>query len=534
MSIKTNFSILLLTLFSLGVSGQDISIIPQPLEIKASIHGNMRFSSKTMIVFDAPLIHSASFLKDYCNEIYRINLLAKQSGNGLNNISLVYRNEFLPGAYTLDVDEDGIRIQGSEDGVFYGIQSLIQLMPVTGIKDIQSITVPFVNINDQPRFAYRGMLLDVGRHFFAIDFLKKCVDYAAFHKINYFHLHLTDDQGWRIEIKKYPKLAEVGAWRNGTMIGLYPGTGNDGKKHGGYYTQEELKDLVSYAQKRYVSIVPEIEMPGHALAALSSYPNLGCTGGPYQVKEMWGVSDDVFCAGNDSTFSFLQDVLDEVIAIFPSKYIHIGGDECPKKRWEKCPKCQARIKAENLKDEHELQSYFISKMEKYVNEKGRTIIGWDEILEGGIAPNAVVMSWRGDGEFGCLGAVKAKHPVIMAPSYGFYLDYPQTSQEDSLAANWGGVSSVRKTYMIEPVLAQLTDEEVNYVIGAQANIWTEYMNNLAKVEYMMFPRLSAVSEVLWSAKKLRNWDDFKKRMESQYLRYNLWRIKFNPANLDIE
>jgi hexosaminidase len=378
------------------------------------------------------------------------------------------------------------------------------------------------------------MLLDLGRHYFTASFIKKCIDMAAHHKMNYIQLHLTDDQGWRVEIKKYPNLNQTGSWRNGTIIGQWPGTGNDSIRHGGFYTREEIKDMVDYAQKRFVTIIPEIEMPGHSLAALASYPWLGCTGGPYQVKETWGAGDDVFCAGNDSVYSFLQDVLDEVMKLFPSKYIHIGGDECPKERWKNCPECQARIKAENLKNEDELQSYFIRRIEKFINSKSRIIIGWDEILEGGIAPNAVVMSWRGDGESGCLGAVKEKHLVIMTPSSRFYLDYPQTSEEDSLAANWGGVSSVNNVYTYNPVIEGLKDDEVKYVIGGQANIWTEYMSNPAKVEYMMLPRLSAVSEVLWSPQDLRDWEDFKIRMKKQYQRYNLWGTKFNPANIDMK
>ena len=275
-------------------------------------------------------------------------------------------------------------------------------------------------------------------------------------------------------------------------------------------------------------------MPGHSLAALAAYPNLGCTGGPYQVKESWGITDDVYCAGNDSVFTFLQGIIDEVIDIFPSKYIHIGGDECRKDRWKACPKCQKRIKTEHLKDEHELQSYFVTRMEKYINSKGRTIIGWDEILEGGIAPNAVVMSWRGDGTQGLEGALRAKHPVIFTPSYGFYLDYPQTSHEDSLAANWGGVTSVKKSYLIEPITDSVKSEDLRLILGAQTNIWTEYMSNPAKVEYMMLPRLSAISEVLWSPKEARNWDDFKNRMEFQYQRYQWWGYAYNPVPADNE
>jgi hexosaminidase len=295
-----------------------------------------------------------------------------------------------------------------------------------------------------------------------------------------------------------------------------------------------LKELVVYARDRFITLIPEIEMPGHSLAALASYPHLGCTGGPYHVKESWGISNDVYCAGKESTFEFIQHVLDEVMEIFPSQYIHIGGDECPKASWEQCPSCQERIKREELVDEQQLQHYFITRIGKYLNSKGRTMIGWDEILEGGIAPDAVVMSWRGDGEQGCLNAVHAKRNVILTPSFGFYLDYPQTSTEDSLAADWGGVTSVSKTYRVDPVNEKMTEEYIPYILGGQANVWTEYMSNISKVEYMMFPRLSAVSEVLWSPRGSRDWESFKKRLEFQYKRYRLWGNGFNAANPDLE
>jgi hexosaminidase len=352
--------------------------------------------------------------------------------------------------------------------------------------------------------------------------------------MNYFQLHLTDDQGWRIEIKKYPGLNKTGSWRNGTMKGLWPGTGNDSIRHGGYYTQQELKELVKYANEQYITLIPEIEMPGHALAALASYEYLGCTGGPYKVKETWGAAEDVFCAGKESTFEFLQDVLDEVLEIFPSEYIHIGGDECEKTRWEKCTACQLRIKSEGIKNEAELQNYFITRIAKYLKSKGRTIIGWDEILEGGTPPGAVIMSWRGNGEKGCIDAVRAGHAVILSPGYGFYLDYPQTSHEDSLAADWGGVTPVRKTYMYELFNDSIKREETDLILGGQTNIWTEYINNASKVEYMAFPRLSAVSEVLWSPRAKRDWDSFKTRIRRHYDFYRMWGIKFNPADPDEE
>lgn len=514
---------------------EKVSIIPMPVEVVQSRNGNFKLNNNMHCSYSEEVINSANYLQDYFRKYYDITLKINNDNKSENvDVRLIFDESFNNGQYELSIDKEGINIKGSEDGVFYGVQSLIQLLPVSQNQSSESINVPYIVIKDEPRFSYRGLLMDVGRYFFPVEFLKRCVDFAAIHKMNKLHIHLTDDQGWRIEIDKYPKLTEVGAWRESTMIGLYPGTGYDGKRHGGIYTREELQELVEYAKKRYVTIIPEIEMPGHALAALTSYSYLGCTGGPYKVKEEWGAGDDVFCAGNDSTFLFLENVLDEVIEIFPSEYIHIGGDECPKDRWKECPKCQKRIKNENLKNEDELQSYFITRIEKYLNEKGRSIIGWDEILEGGVAPNATVMSWRGDAVSGCLKAVEAKRPVIITPSYGFYLDYPQTSKEDSLAADWGGVTPVKKTYLYEPIPAQLTADEAKFVIGGQTAIWTEYINNSKKAEYMAFPRISAVSEVLWSSKEHRNWSNFKKRMESQYARYKLWDINFNPANLDEE
>lgn len=515
---------------------QEISIIPKPAEMIVTNHGTFKISERTAFVYDPQLLNSVAFFSGYCNDHFHFSPKMIQNSRERNSgcIKLVFDPMFTEGKYVIEVTRSEILIRGSEDGVFYGVQTLIQLLPAEIKAGHRKIEVPCVHISDQPRFSYRGMHLDVSRHFFTVDFLKQCINLAAYHKLNRFHLHLTDDQGWRIEIGKYPELTRVGAWRNGTMKGLFPGSGNDSIRHGGYYTRDEIRDLVAYAQERYITIVPEIEMPGHSLAALASYPHLGCTGGPYRVKESWGISYDVFCAGNDSTFLFLQDVLDEVTDLFPSELIHIGGDECPKVSWKNCPRCQARIKEQNLTDETELQSYFVRRIEKYLNAKGRTIIGWDEILEGGIAPNAVVMSWRGDGESGCLDAVKTGHRVIMTPSYGFYLDYPQTSHEDSLAANWGGVTSLKKVYDYDPRIEKLNDKEVELVIGGQANIWTEYMSNPAKVTYMALPRLSAVSEVLWSPRESKNWDDFKNRLQKQYKRYKLWGVCFNPANPDDE
>jgi hexosaminidase len=504
-----------------------VNIIPQPVELKMpESAGDFTITAKTPIILEgAGLENSARFLNDYLKQVYGFTLpivkkAGKTSGIRLNFDRL---NHPIPGAYNMEVNAKGVYIGGdNETGTFYGVQTLLQLLPA---EKVSSLPIAYVTIKDYPRFQYRGLHLDVSRHFFPVSFVKRYIDYIALHKMNYFHWHLTDDQGWRIEIKKYPNLKKEGAWRNGTIIGHHPGTGNDSIRYGGFYTQKEVKEIVEYAAKRYITVLPEIEMPGHASAALTAYPNLGCTGGPYQVQQTWGVFNEVFCAGNDTVFTFLQNVLDEVIPLFPAKYVHIGGDECPKESWKKCPKCQKRMADNKLKDEHELQSYFVQRMEKYINSKGKTMIGWDEILEGGLAPNAVVMSWRG--EKGGIEAAKQNHDVIMTPTTYVYLDYSQAKKEDSLTI--GGYVPVNKVYSYEPLSKELNEAEGKHILGAQANLWTEYVTNPKKVEYMIFPRVSALSEVLWSPSEKRNWSDFEKRLQEQCKRYTLWGANYNKT-----
>jgi hexosaminidase len=507
-------------------SSTAVNIIPKPVSLKMK-QGNFRLDKNTAIVVkDDGDRDAADFFNDYLQKFYGFSLNTKDAASS-NYISLSTK-KFIKAPeneehYTLNGSAKSISIEGdSYAGTFRGVQSLIQLLPV---KKSTSLQVPLVSISDQPRLKYRGLMLDVARHFFDVAFVKHYIDFIALHKMNTFHWHLTDDQGWRIEIKKYPKLTEVGGYRDGTIIGHYPGTGNDNQRYGGFYTQDQIKDVVAYAARRHITVIPEIEMPGHAKAALASYSNLGCTGGPYEVKQTWGIEEDVFCAGNDSVFSFLQDVLDEVIPLFPSQYVHVGGDECPKDRWKKCPKCQKRIKDNNLKDEHELQSYFVNRMEKYINSKGKKIIGWDEILEGGLAPNATVMSWRG--EAGGIEAAKQDHDVIMTPGSHVYLDHAQSKKEDSLTI--GGYTSVQKVYSYEPVPLVLNEQQKKRVLGAQGNVWTEYMANTRKVEYMIFPRLSALSEVMWTPAAAKNWNDFEKRLKVQFKRYDLWGINYSRA-----
>ena len=504
-----------------------VNIIPQPAELKMpETAGQFVITPKTPIILEGSgLENSARFLNDYLKQLYGFTLPVTKKAGAVAGIRLNFDrlDHPVPGAYNMEINAKGVYIGGDNaTGTFYGVQTLLQLLPV---EKANSLAVSYLTIKDYPRFEYRGLHLDVSRHFFPVSFVKRYIDYIALHKMNYFHWHLTEDQGWRIEIKKYPNLTKAGAWRNGTIIGRYPGTGNDSIRYGGFYTQKEVKEIVDYASKRYVTIIPEIEMPGHASAALTAYPWLGCTGGPYQVQQTWGVFNDVFCAGNDSVFTFLQNVLDEVIPLFPAKYVHIGGDECPKESWKVCPKCQKRMADNKLKDEHELQSYFVQRMEKYINGKGKVLIGWDEILEGGLAPNAVVMSWRG--EKGGIEAAKQNHDVIMTPGDFVYLDHSQTKQEDSVTI--GGYTPVKEIYGYEPIPKELSDTERKHILGAQGNVWTEYMGNTKKVEYMIFPRVSALSEVLWSPSEKRNWSDFETRLQAQCKRYELWGTNYNKA-----
>jgi len=412
--------------------------------------------------------------------------------------------------HSVQVRPDGITVfAASEAGLFRGSRTLIQLLE----QGREHGTLPCLNITDWPRFQWRGMHLDACRHFWSVEFTKNYIDLLARYKMNSFHWHLTEDQGWRIEIKKYPKLTEVGAWRKGSQVGPYAKLQYDSIPYGGFYTQEQIREVVAYAKARHINVVPEIEMPGHAMAALASYPHLGCTGGPYEVQRGWGVFEDVFCAGNDSVFTMLQDVLTEVMELFPSEIIHIGGDESPKERWKTCAKCQARMKSEGLKDEHELQSYFIQRIEKFVNSKGRKIIGWDEILEGGLAPNAAVMSWRGTE--GGIAAARSGHYAVMSPGSHCYFDHYQGDPANEPLA-FGGYTTVQKVYSYEPVPAELKPEEHKYILGAQGNVWTEYILTPEHVEYMAVPRMLALAEVLWTPKEKRDEKDFIRRLEEEF------------------
>ncbi len=526
---------------AINVSAQQVNIIPQPVSVKQpKIAASFSITAATQIVLEGSNMgNTTGFFNDYLQKYYLLKLKVVKKSTSKNVIRLNFErldNE-IPGAYNLTVDGNGVYIAGdNEDGVFYGIQTLIQLLPVPDTRLKMRLTllkIPFVSIEDAPRFAWRGLHFDVSRHFFSVDYIKKYIDFIALHKMNYFHWHLTDDQGWRIEIKKYPKLTSVGAWRDGTIIGRYPGTGNDNIHYGGFYTQEQIKEVVAYAAKRYITVIPEIEMPGHSMAALAAYPQLGTTpDSVYKVSETWGINGMYNNVLNPSeyTFNFFQDVLDEVMNLFPSPYIHIGGDECDKQWWKKSPFCQQLMKEKGIKDEEGLQSYFIHRMEKYINSKGRKIIGWDEILEGGLAPNATVMSWRG--EQGGIAAAKQNHDVVMTPGNPVYFDHTQSQNEDSVTI--GGYNPIENVYAYEPIPKELNEEQAKHVLGAQANMWTEYMGNINKVEYMLFPRLSALSEVLWSQKENRDWMDFQKRLMEQFKRYDLWKVNYSKAYFDLK
>jgi len=412
--------------------------------------------------------------------------------------------------YQLSVYPDSVVIRAAEDaGIFYGIQSLMQMLPVDWD---QETALAICTIEDEPRFTYRGMHLDVCRHFYDVDFVKKYIDLMARYKLNTFHWHLTEDQAWRIEIKKYPKLTDVGAWR--TQLDTATG---DSIRYGGFYTQKQIKEVVAYAAERYITIIPEIELPGHARAALAAYPQFSCTGAQLPVANTWGVFEHVYCAGNDATFLFLQDVLDEVVDLFPGEYIHIGGDECPKAAWEKCEKCQARIKSEKLANEHELQSYFIRRIEQYLITKNKKLIGWDEILEGGLAPEATVMSWRGIQ--GGIAAAKQHHDVIMTPGTHCYFDHYQANPKYEPHAI-GGYTSLKKVYSYEPIPTELNAEEAKNILGAQANMWTEYIPSIHHLEYMLLPRMLALAEVNWTLAKNKDWNDFNRRLQAQFLRFD--------------
>jgi hexosaminidase len=511
-----------------------LAIIPAPVSIQG-FKGDFVISEKTRIIL-APADDETKLAADFFANLVRnstgMSLPVEEGkkpakGSVFMTLDTAIENDE---GYELTVTHKKVIVRGgSAAGLFYAVQTMRQIMPTElespSIVERLVLTIPACEIKDEPRFGYRGMHLDVGRHMFPIAYIKRYIDMIALHKMNRFHWHLTEDQGWRIEISKYPNLTTTGAYRKETLVG-HGGRKPfefDGKPYGGFYTKDEVKEIVEYARSKFITVIPEIEMPGHAMAALASYPELGCTGGPYEVQTRWGVFDDVYCAGKEETFSFLEDVLTEVMELFPSEYIHIGGDECPKTRWKKCPLCQKRMKEEGLKDEHELQSYFIKRIEKFVLSKGRKIIGWDEILEGGLAPEATVMSWRGT--TGGIEAARQKHDVIMTPYTYVYLDYYQCEpQGEPLAI--GGYLPLEKVYLYNPVPEELTPEEQKYILGVQGNLWSEYLKTPDYMEYMAYPRMFAVAETGWTPNRLKDFEDFLTRIEVLKKRYDAIGINY--------
>ena len=515
---------------------ESYSIIPQPAEL-VILNGGFTIDEKTAVLV-SPLDGQTKLAADFLTALLRRSTslelpVSEGTGEGHNRIMMIIDTTLTVGkeGYTLEVTNRNIILKApAAEGFFYGVQTIRQLLPPQvevegGLAGEIRPVVPACVITDEPRFRYRGMHLDVCRHFFTVDEVKRYLDILALHKMNTFHWHLTDDQGWRIEIKKYPKLTTVGSQRSETLVGHggRPPFTYDGQPYGGFFTQDDAREVVRYASERFITVIPEIEMPGHATAAVASYPALSCTGKQVEVATRWGVFDDVFCAGKDTVFAFLEDVLDEVMDLFPSEYIHVGGDECPKNRWQHCPLCQKRIREEGLKDEHELQSWFITRMEKYINSHGKKLIGWDEILEGGLAPEATVMSWRG--VTGGIAAAKMDHDVIMTPYTYVYLDYYQCEpQGEPLAI--GGYLPLEKVYSYEPLPEELDAEEQKHILGLQGNVWTEYIPTAEHLEYMAFPRAFAIAETGWTPEMKKDFEEFLARFEILRERYDLMNLYY--------
>lgn len=509
-------------------STSEVMIIPKVQKIEQH-EGFFKLKPATSIVYQSILHNEANYLFNYIDRKTGMQLdqttdLQSKNAIVLNIDTTISNTE----AYDLQIDNKTVKITGKTPaGVFYGIQSFMQMVQQQDANS--NYYIPAIKISDEPRFKYRGMHLDVCRHFFDINFVKKMLDVMALHKLNRFHWHLTDDQGWRIAIDKYPELTQIGAWRNSTLIGHASDRPErfDSVRYGGFYTKDEIKEVIAYAEKLHITVIPEIELPGHSQAAVATYPYLDCFDQQLEVWNKWGISDGAFCAGKESTFEFFENVLSEVAALFPGDYIHIGGDECLKNNWQKCPHCQARMKAENLANEHELQSYFVQRIGKFLNSKGKKIIGWDEILEGGLAENATVMSWRG--EEGGIAAAKMHHDVIMTPNPICYFDHYQANEANEPLAI-GGLTTVDEVYGYNPVPIELSSNEQKYIIGVQANLWTEYIATKEHAEYMLFPRLCALSEIAWTFTENKNYENFKRRLVNHKNTLELFDLNYKPFN----
>lgn len=503
---------------------EKVSIIPRPANIKITDQV-FTITPDTVIIATDDTQPIADYFVKFLTGATGFDLTISKCGlqskkcNSIIFSTSCDKNKLGPEGYKLKVTNENVLINAaSPAGAFYACQTMRQLLPV----DIESKTivknVPWtirgVQIEDKPRYQWRGMHLDVCRHFFPKQTVKKYIDLMALHKLNHFHWHLTEDQGWRIEIKKYPKLTEISAWR----------TEENGTRYGGFYTQDDIREVIEYARERFITVVPEIEMPGHSQAALAAYPELSCTGGPFEVANKWGVFKDVYCAGNDDTFEFLENVLAEVVELFPSEYIHIGGDECPKSRWSKCPKCQERIESEGLENEEELQSYFIKRISKFLGSKNKKLVGWDEILEGGLAEDAIVMSWRGTE--GGITAAEQNHDVVMTPYPYTYFISRNNEYDPEKGHYYFKVLTLEKVYSYEPTPSELKGEQADHILGAQGCVWTEYVLDQQDLEYMAYPRTCALAEVVWSAKNLRDWQDFKGRWKSHSKRLDKLNVNY--------
>ena len=517
----------------------DYRVVPLPDRIDGIKGADFRLTEQSLVNYpagDRNMERNAAMLSQYVEEMTGMHLSTRPTVNmkdRTGNISLIIDPKMNGDeAYSILVTPKGIEISGrTAAGVFFGIQTLRKSLPVG---TAQAINLPAAQLVSNPRFGYRGMHLDCSRHFFPVATVKRYLDIMALHGMNRLHWHLTDDQGWRVEIKKYPRLAEVGGWRNGTTLG-HNSPVNDGIRYGGYYTQEEIRDIVRYAADRYITIIPEIDMPGHMLGALAAYPELGCTGGPYEVWGKWGVTDDILCVGKDHTLQFVKDVLDEVMQLFPGEYIHIGGDESPRVRWQECPLCQQRIKDLGIKSEGKksaealLQGWFTTQIQDYLAAHGRRIIGWDELLGCDVDPSATIMSWRG-AEPGAEGA-KLGHDVVMTPVGPLYFDYYQTSNTWNEPTAFGGCNTLKKVYNFEPVAEDLPADKRHHILGAQANLWTEYVTCEPQVQYQVLPRMAALAEAQWIQPEAKDYQDFKTRLTRLVDIYKLYQWTYRAKSL---
>ncbi len=517
----------------------DYRVVPLPDRIDGIKGADFRLTEQSLVNYpagDRNMERNAAMLSQYVEEMTGMHLSTRPTVNmkdRTGNISLIIDPKMNGDeAYSILVTPKGVEISGrTAAGVFFGIQTLRKSLPVG---TAQAINLPAAQLVSNPRFGYRGMHLDCSRHFFPVATVKRYLDIMALHGMNRLHWHLTDDQGWRVEIKKYPRLAEVGGWRNGTTLG-HNSPVNDGIRYGGYYTQEEIRDIVHYAADRYITIIPEIDMPGHMLGALAAYPELGCTGGPYEVWGKWGVTDDILCVGKDHTLQFVKDVLDEVMQLFPGEYIHIGGDESPRVRWQECPLCQQRIRDLGIKSvgkksaEALLQGWFTTQIQDYLAAHGRRIIGWDELLGCDVDPSATIMSWRG-AEPGAEGA-KLGHDVVMTPVGPLYFDYYQTSNTWNEPTAFGGCNTLKKVYNFEPVAEDLPADKRHHILGAQANLWTEYVTCEPQVQYQVLPRMAALAEVQWIQPEAKDYQDFKTRLTRLVDIYKLYQWTYRAKSL---